>query len=176
MSLVPRKPIFGASDQVRHKPGCTASEDGWRLEISYLGRRGIVLSAQQKQRRRSAYREAYLRPCSRVCKKPALSRRGSYSIGAAGRKVCLRKNTLNSLLYTYFATTTTIINVVIFSYLASHPLQKQAIAYYILLRTVYRLDHLPRNLAYLSFIFAMYFSSSNFFFRIALKPKMLMLS
>ena len=176
MSLVPRKPVFGASNQVRHKPGCTATEDGWRLEISYLGRRGIALSAQRNQRRRLAYREADLRPCSRVCEKPALSRHGSYSIGAAGRKVCLRKNTLNSLLYTYFATTTTIIIVVIFSYLASHPLQKQVIAYYILLRTVYRLDHLPRNLAYLSFIFAMYFSSSKFFFRIALKPKMLMLS
>ena len=149
MSLVPRKPVFGASDQVRHKPGCTATEDGWRLEISYLGRRGIVLSAQRKQRRRSAYRKADLRPYSRVCKKPALSRRGSYSIRAAGKKVCLRKNTLNSLLYTYFATTIIIIIIVIFSYLASHPLQKQAIAYYILLRSVYRLDHLPRNLAYL---------------------------
>ena len=32
------------SDQVRHKPGCTATEDGWRLEISDLGSRGIVLS------------------------------------------------------------------------------------------------------------------------------------
>ena len=171
MSLVPRKPVFGASDQVRHKPGCTASEDGWRLEISYLGRRGIVVSAQRKQRRRSAYREAYLRPCPRVCKKPALSRRGS-----CREEGLFTEKYIEFLLYTYFATTTTIINVVIFSYLASHPLQKQGIAYYILLRTVYRLDHLPRNLAYLSFIFAMYFSSSNFFFRIALKPKMLMLS
>ena len=23
-----RKPVFGVSDQVRHKPGCTATEDG----------------------------------------------------------------------------------------------------------------------------------------------------
>ena len=23
------------SDQVRHKPGCTATEDGWRLETIY---------------------------------------------------------------------------------------------------------------------------------------------
>ena len=44
MSLVVRKPVFGVSDQVRHKPGCTAIEDGLRLEISDLGRRGIVLS------------------------------------------------------------------------------------------------------------------------------------
>ena len=32
------------SDLVRHKPGCTATEDGQRLEISDLERRGIVLS------------------------------------------------------------------------------------------------------------------------------------
>ena len=44
MSLVVIKPVFGVSDQVRHKPGCTATEDGWRLEISDLGSRGIVLS------------------------------------------------------------------------------------------------------------------------------------
>ena len=28
MSLVVRKLVFGVSDQVRHKPGCTATEDG----------------------------------------------------------------------------------------------------------------------------------------------------
>ena len=28
MSLVVRKPVFGVSDQVRHKPGCTATEVG----------------------------------------------------------------------------------------------------------------------------------------------------
>ena len=28
MSLVVRKPVFGVSDQVRHNPGCTATEDG----------------------------------------------------------------------------------------------------------------------------------------------------
>ena len=44
MSLVLRKPIFGVSDQVPHNSGCTATEDGWRLEISDLGRREIVLS------------------------------------------------------------------------------------------------------------------------------------
>ena len=32
------------SDLVRHKPGCTATEDGERLEISDLESRGIVLS------------------------------------------------------------------------------------------------------------------------------------
>ena len=28
LSLVVRKPVFGVSDQVRHKPVCTATEDG----------------------------------------------------------------------------------------------------------------------------------------------------
>ena len=28
MSLVVRKPVFGVSDQVRHKPGCTTTQDG----------------------------------------------------------------------------------------------------------------------------------------------------
>ena len=42
-----RKPVFGVSDLVPHKPGCTATEDGWRLEILYLGRREIVLSVQK---------------------------------------------------------------------------------------------------------------------------------
>ena len=30
-----RKPVFGVSDQVRHKSGCTYTEDGWRLEILF---------------------------------------------------------------------------------------------------------------------------------------------
>ena len=49
MSLIVRKPVFGDSDQVRHKSGCTATEDGYRPEISYLESRGIVLSMWQKQ-------------------------------------------------------------------------------------------------------------------------------
>ena len=39
-----RKPVFGVSDQVQHKLGCTTTEDGKRLEISDLGNRGIALS------------------------------------------------------------------------------------------------------------------------------------
>ena len=44
MSLVVRKQVFRVSDQVRHKPGCTATEDGYKLEIMDLESRGIVLS------------------------------------------------------------------------------------------------------------------------------------
>ena len=43
MSLVKRKPVFGVSDQVPHKPGCTAIEDGYRLEISELGSRDFTI-------------------------------------------------------------------------------------------------------------------------------------
>ena len=32
------------SDQVRHKPGCTVTEDGYRLEILDLESRGKALS------------------------------------------------------------------------------------------------------------------------------------
>ena len=35
---------FGVSDQVPHKLGCTTTEDSYRLEISDLESRGIVLS------------------------------------------------------------------------------------------------------------------------------------
>ena len=28
LSLVVRKPVFGVSDQVQHKPGCAATDDG----------------------------------------------------------------------------------------------------------------------------------------------------
>ena len=37
-------PVFRISDQVRHKPGFTTTQDGKRLEISHLGSIWIVLS------------------------------------------------------------------------------------------------------------------------------------
>ena len=43
-----RKPVFGVSNQVRHKRGCTATEDGQRPETSDLDSRGIVLSVVRK--------------------------------------------------------------------------------------------------------------------------------
>ena len=42
MSCDTRTPVFGLSDQGLHKPGCTATEDGLRLEISDLGRNILV--------------------------------------------------------------------------------------------------------------------------------------
>ena len=43
LSLVLRKSVFGVSDQVRHRPACTAAEDGWRLGVSDIDSRGSVL-------------------------------------------------------------------------------------------------------------------------------------
>ena len=44
MSCILRKLVSGVSDQIKHKQGCTATEDGQRLSISDLGNREIVLS------------------------------------------------------------------------------------------------------------------------------------
>ena len=40
--------MFVVPDQPRHKPDCTTTEDGKDLEISDLGRRGIVLVPKTK--------------------------------------------------------------------------------------------------------------------------------
>ena len=45
MSLITRKPVFGVC-QVRHKQNCTATEARWRLEISDIETRDIILSRQ----------------------------------------------------------------------------------------------------------------------------------
>ena len=39
-----RKPVFGVSDQVRHKPGCAATEDSWRHALLDLEKIWTVLS------------------------------------------------------------------------------------------------------------------------------------
>ena len=44
MSRDARKPVLGVSDQVLHKPAGTVTEAGYKLEISNLKRREIVLS------------------------------------------------------------------------------------------------------------------------------------
>ena len=57
-----REAVYGLSDKVRHKSGCTTTEDGERLDISDLESREKVhvLSMYRKHRRRSAARL----PCS----------------------------------------------------------------------------------------------------------------
>ena len=44
LSLVMRKPVFGVCDQLRLKPSCSADETSWRLEISDIETRDIILS------------------------------------------------------------------------------------------------------------------------------------
>ena len=76
-----RKQVFGVSDQIHHKPGCTATEDGKRLEISDLESIGIVLyylcSENKGADQLRGYPEADLCLCFRICKNPVFSRRGS---------------------------------------------------------------------------------------------------
>ena len=48
MSQCIRKPALWGSDQVRHKPACTSTEDGKRLEILDLESREIALSSENK--------------------------------------------------------------------------------------------------------------------------------
>ena len=50
LSLVVRKRVFGVSDLVRHKPGCTVTEKSKRIEMSDLGSSGIVLSMQRNKK------------------------------------------------------------------------------------------------------------------------------
>ena len=43
-----KKRVIGVSDQLWHKPVCTTTEDGQRLEILNLESRGITLSYDMK--------------------------------------------------------------------------------------------------------------------------------
>ena len=73
-----RKLVFGVSDKVPHKLGCTATEDGQRLEILDLGSRGIVLRMYLCYENKGAdqlcgYRPADLCFCFCICKKQVFS-------------------------------------------------------------------------------------------------------
>ena len=74
MSLVVRKPVFRVSDQVPHKPGCTPTEDGRKLEISDLAEGLYYLCCENKGADQlRGYPEADLRLCFRICKKQVFS-------------------------------------------------------------------------------------------------------
>ena len=72
MSRNARKPVFGASDQVRHKPGCAATEDVWLRK-----KRGCTIQVA-KTKALISFREADLRLCFCICKNPLFSCCGSY--------------------------------------------------------------------------------------------------
>ena len=70
LSCIARKPAFGVSDQVRHKQGCTITEDGSSLEISDFGSKGILYylcSENKGADQLRGYREADLRLCFCIC-------------------------------------------------------------------------------------------------------------
>ena len=57
------------SDLVRHKSGCTATEDGLRLEISDLESRSYYICSENKgPYQLRSYCQADLRLCFRICK------------------------------------------------------------------------------------------------------------
>ena len=76
-----RKPVFGVSDQVRHKPGSTATEvkmaRGLKFQIKVVEGLYYPSSENKGADQLRSYREADLRLCFRICKKPVFSR-GSY--------------------------------------------------------------------------------------------------
>ena len=80
MSLVVRKQVFGVSDQVRLKPGCSTTEDGQGLEISDLRSRGIYYPSSENKGadQPCGYRQAGLHLRFHICKNPVFSWRGSY--------------------------------------------------------------------------------------------------
>ena len=80
MSLVVRKPVFGVSDQVPHKPGCAFTEDDLRLVISYLDGLYCPCSENKGADQLRGHCEADLRLCFQMCKNPVFSRRGSYLV------------------------------------------------------------------------------------------------
>ena len=43
MSSNIRKPAFGVSDQVSHKPACAATEDGWKLDFGFKDKRDCTI-------------------------------------------------------------------------------------------------------------------------------------
>ena len=67
-----RKCIFRVFDQVRHKTGCTATEDGYSVENLDLGNRGIVYVLCSENRGADQlhhYLVVDLCPCFCICKK-----------------------------------------------------------------------------------------------------------
>ena len=66
-----RKPVFGVSEQVRHKPGCAVTEDGEGLQrVEGLN---YPCSKNKGADQLHGYREADLRLCFRICKKKRFS-------------------------------------------------------------------------------------------------------
>ena len=79
MSLVVRKPVFGVSDQVPHKPGCQPHKMARGLKFRLKEVEGLyyLCSENNGADQLRGYREADLCLCFRIFKKPVFSGRGS---------------------------------------------------------------------------------------------------
>ena len=69
MSRVARKPVFGVSNKVLHKPRCTATEVDLSLDILDLERRGLYYLCSENK----SYRSTDLPLCFQICKKQIFS-------------------------------------------------------------------------------------------------------
>ena len=67
-----RKPVFGVSDQIPHKPGCTKHKMARGLKFRIQEVEGLCYQCSESKGadQLRSYREADLRLCFRICKKP----------------------------------------------------------------------------------------------------------
>ena len=82
MSLVVRKPVFEVSDQVRHNRAVQLQKMARGLKFGIKIEEGLyyLCSENKGADQLCSYREADLRLCFRICKKPFFSQRGSYCL------------------------------------------------------------------------------------------------
>ena len=83
-----RKPVFWVSDHVRHRPGCTVTEDGQMLENLDLERKRIVSYPGSKNKDNDqlrGHREADLRLWFRICRLLIFPCTGSFTLKALSK-------------------------------------------------------------------------------------------
>ena len=70
-----RKPVFGVSDQVPHKPGSTSHKMARGLKFHIYEVEGLYYPCSENKGadQLRGYREADLRLCFRICKNPVFS-------------------------------------------------------------------------------------------------------
>ena len=72
-----RKPVIGVFDYVQQKPGCTVQPQkmaiNWKFRISEVEGLYYPCSENKGAGQLRGYREADLRLCFRICKKPVFS-------------------------------------------------------------------------------------------------------
>ena len=92
MSLVLRKPVFGVSDQSDTNRAVQPQKMARGLKFRLYVVEGLYYPCSENKGadQLRGHREADLRLCFRICKKPVFSRRGSYVIrGLSGHFFCI---------------------------------------------------------------------------------------